>query len=285
MAPRLGMCIGSVNGTKCAHGNNGGPAPAVIIEDGRRMCADHRRGYRMAKTVAEQGSSGRTKSGKSLSIGVRCIGNVNGDPCTHDHGHPAWAVVKFDGRAMCAHHRRGYRAKLTNSGAGWVSQVPKGARVLYAIVVKSGRPMVKIGKAMTSTLSTRANAARLSARELGLSTLPAATVVIRDRPERGAAGPLSLSYEHAVRLVVATALGGRLGAHKTEWVKVPKQVFSTVNWQVLLEQAVAWVDHYLLPVEGAGCDLLRRTVHMRKAVRSKGAGPNPSLQRTRVARR
>jgi hypothetical protein len=61
-------------------------------------------------------------------------------------------------------------------------------------------------------------------------------------------------------LVVATALGGSLGAHKTEWVEVPEQVFPNFNWQVLLEQAVAWVDQYLLPVEGAGCDLLRRTV-------------------------
>ena len=144
---------------------------------------------------------------------------------------------ELDGRAMCAHHRRGYRAQLKESGAGWVSQIPKGTRVLYAIVVKTGRPMVKIGKAMTSTLSTRTTPPGLSAGQLGLTTHPAATVVIKDRPER-ILGPLSLSNEHAVRLVVATALDGKLGAHKTEWVDIPESVLPTVNWQLLLEQAV-----------------------------------------------
>jgi len=126
--------------------------------------------------------------------------------------------------------------------------------------------MAKIGKAMNSTLSTRANDARLSVGGLGVSTTLTASVVIKNRPERGAAGPLSLSYEHAVRLVIATALDGKLGAHKTEWIEVPQKIFSTVNWQDLLERAVAWVDRYLLPVEGAGCDLLRRTIHAEKAI-------------------
>ncbi|MGE0705545.1 MAG: hypothetical protein AB7F99_04295 [Vicinamibacterales bacterium] len=130
--------------------------------------------------------------------------------------------------------------------------------------------MVKIGKAMTSTLSTRTNAARLSAGQLGLTTHPVATVVIKDRPHRGSAGPLSLSYEHAVRLVVATALDGKLGAHKTEWVDIPESVLPSVNWQLLLEQAVAWVDRWLVPVEGAGCDLLRRTVNASASVVNSG---------------
>jgi hypothetical protein len=318
MASGLGLCVGSVNGALCAHGN-GGPAAAVIVEDGRPMCADHRRGYRMKKTVAARASGSRASGTKDPSIGVRCIGSVNGEPCTrdnggpawavtrednramcsdhrrgyrmlqttkamgnlgsaspslgrcvgtvngdactHDGGNPAWAVIELDGRAMCAHHKRGYRAQLTNSGTGWVSQTPKGARVLYATVAKTGRPMVKIGKAMTSTLSSRTNAARLSAGQLGLTTHLAATVVIKDRPERGSSGPLSLSYEHAVRLVVASALGGKLGAHKTEWIDIPESVIPTVNWQALLERAVEWVDHWLLPTEGAGCDLLRRTVN------------------------
>ncbi len=338
MASGLGLCVGGVNGAPCVHGN-GGPAAAVIVEDGRPMCADHRRGYRMTKTVAARASGGQAPGRKDPSIGVRCIGSVNGepctrdnggpawavisldnramcsdhrrgyrmlqtttamgspgntssaslgrcvgnvndDPCTHDGGKPAWAVIELDGRAMCAHHRRGYRAQLTNSGAGWVSQIPKGTRVLYAIVVKTGRPMVKIGKAMTSTLSTRSNAARLSAGQLGLTTHPAATVVIKDRPERGSSGPLSLSYEHAVRLVVATALDGKLGAHKTEWVDIPEGVLPTVNWQLLLEQAVAWVDNWLLPVEGAGCDLLRRTVNA-SGIPSSQAGPNTACSRRR----
>lgn len=51
MASGKGMCVGGVSGAPCAR-RNGGPAPAVIVEDGRRMCADHRRGYRMLRTNA-----------------------------------------------------------------------------------------------------------------------------------------------------------------------------------------------------------------------------------------
>ena len=257
--PSLGVrCIGNVRGEPCTH-ENGGPAWAVVKLDGRAMCPDHRRGYRMLKTIRASGGSRQRLRGASGSLG-RCVGNVNGEPCTHDGGGPAVAVIKLEGRGMCAHHRRGYRAHLTNSGPGWASEVPKGSRVLYAIITRGGRPMVKIGKAMSSTLASRSNGARLSAGRIGLHTLLAGTVAIRDRPVRGASGPLSLSYEHAVRLVVATALRGRLGAHKTEWVEVPQKVFQSVNWQLLLERAVAWVDLHLLPVEGAGSDLLRRTI-------------------------
>ena len=73
MASRLGLCVGSVNGTPCAHGN-GGPAAAVIVEDGRPMCADHRRGYRMTKTVAARASGGQSAGRKDPSIGLRSRG-------------------------------------------------------------------------------------------------------------------------------------------------------------------------------------------------------------------
>jgi hypothetical protein len=216
------------------------------------MCSDHRRGYRMIRTVATPPSPG----GGTPVPGVRCIGNVRGEGCTHDNGGPAWAVVDLEGRAVCAHHRRGYRAQLTNSGSGWAGEPPTGGRVLYAVLANE-RPMVKIGKAMSSTLAVRTNAAWISAGEIKCTTRLVAKAPIRDRADRGATGPLSLSYEHAVRLVIATALGGRFGAHKTEWVEVPPERIDGLDWQALLENAIAWVESQLLPIEGGGCDLLR----------------------------
>jgi hypothetical protein len=47
-----GPCVGSLTGKPCVHGSDGRPAPAVIVEDGRAMCADHRRGFRMRRTNA-----------------------------------------------------------------------------------------------------------------------------------------------------------------------------------------------------------------------------------------
>ena len=120
MASGLGLCVGSVNGTPCAHGNSG-PAAAVIIEDGRPMCADHRRGYRMTKTVAARASGGQAPGRKDPSIGLRCIGSVNGEPCTRDNGGPAWQLSAWT-TARCVPITVAAAGCSNDSSHGWPRQ-------------------------------------------------------------------------------------------------------------------------------------------------------------------
>lgn len=331
----LGPCIGSLNGAPCRHGSDGGPADAVILEDGRAMCADHRRGYRMAKTRAAKASkpvtrgegsleactgglrgdacrhgeggqpaaavevldgravcwdharghraaqthSKRSTSGIAMpgdaTLDVKCVGSKSGAPCRHgSDGGPAFAVIEIDGRALCAHHRRGYRAALTNSGNGWEPERQATGRVLYAVVAVD-RPLVKIGKAMATTLTDRVNGAAISGGEAGFSTKLAAWVPLPDRADRGRSGALALTYEHAVRLVVATMLDGRIGAYKTEWIEFDPALLE-MPWEELLQAAIAFVDDKLAPLERTA---LASDVRVRRRSSSRVAGVDGEVSR------